>query len=555
MFEGTVRSSLLKPASYTRQGQAMRSSEPWECPSVPGIPTEQDSAAHVNLPGGVEPVDPPVVAPDAKVNANCSSKAYSVVLANDLPAAIEMKLDEGHEGVKVLYPKRFHKFRTSNDMTVHVCLRDDPNIKGTCQITQGASTIHASKSFGPFGVNATEYLQNEKRQIQKEHCLQQVRTKRIENAIAKERFHSIFFYFPVVCLCTCLGIVILGFCILVEPENAATAAGLSFGLVVVLCCLAFCGSSFQTYGARFASRFLRWLAFHSGSSCFVLAAFCVTVAVARYMLAGFWWTTLIAGLPCICLSALMGMYFSRASLEEKLEFEEDDDKRTVAERTLVFHGSILEGSNLPCICSWPGKYESAWDALVTGSRKGNLSAAVVFLPEGSEHFGTHDPIPQEEDLPGTCWCIPLYGEQKPWGCTWWTKWMRNIEQAVEQGAELEVYFFAGMKGKGKIESFLTAGKESLRREAILRKKREFLKSHVFRSADKGIQRLWKQTRSDGSSQYSREIQRLFLAWLSEEDRSFIEASDGLGNSQKAEVAWLERKGYAYTEVDVSAWLQ
>ena len=30
----------------------------------------------------------------------------------------------------------------------------------------------------------------------------------------------------------------------------------------------------------------------------------------------------------------------------------------------------------------------------------------------------------------------------------------------------------------------------------------------------------------------------------------MEASEGLGNSQKAEVTWLERKGYAYTEVEV-----
>lgn len=43
----------------------------------------------------------------------------------------------------------------------------------------------------------------------------------------------------------------------------------------------------------------------------------------------------------------------------------------------------------------------------------------------------------------------------------------------------------------------------------------------------------------------------------QEDREFIEASEGLGNSQKAEVAWLERKGYAYTsvEIDVAKWTQ
>ena len=35
-----------------------------------------------------------------------------------------------------------------------------------------------------------------------------------------------------------------------------------------------------------------------------------------------------------------------------------------------------------------------------------------------------------------------------WGA-WWTKWMENIEKAVAKGAELEVYYFKGMVGKGK----------------------------------------------------------------------------------------------------------
>jgi len=42
-----------------------------------------------------------------------------------------------------------------------------------------------------------------------------------------------------------------------------------------------------------------------------------------------------------------------------------------------------------------------------------------------------------------------------------------------------------------------------------------------------------------------------LAWLPEEERQFLEHSEGLGNSQKAEVAWLERKGYHYLEKEVS----
>ena len=59
-----------------------------------------------------------------------------------------------------------------------------------------------------------------------------------------------------------------------------------------------------------------------------------------------------------------------------------------------------------------------------------------------------------------------------------------------------------------------------------------------------------EKRGDASSQYSREEHRLFLSWLEEEDREFLVSSEGLGNSQKAEVAWLQRKGYAYTEVEV-----
>ena len=43
---------------------------------------------------------------------------------------------------------------------------------------------------------------------------------------------------------------------------------------------------------------------------------------------------------------------------------------------------------------------------------------------------------------------------------------------------------------------------------------------------------------------------LFMASLSEEERRFVEGHKGLGNSQKAEVAWLEREGIKYEEVDV-----
>ena len=225
---------------------------------------------------------------------------------------------------------------------------------------------------------------------------------------------------------------------------------------------------------------------------------------------------------------------------------------TTHEYTIVFEGNVLPERQT--VCSWPGKYATAWDNLVAGSRQDNISAAVVFLPKGSKHFGFHDPIPAKQDLQdlhGECWCIPLYGERKPWGCRWWSKWIANIELAVAQQCTLVVYYFDGVRGDGKVKDFTTAGKEHLRRESICRCKDAFLQSESFQNAlEAGLKHLSKEQGPDSSSPYSREVHRLFLATLSEEDRTFLQSSEGLGNSQKAEVAWLERKGYPYIEKEV-----
>ncbi|CAE6953478.1 unnamed protein product [Symbiodinium sp. KB8] len=232
-----------------------------------------------------------------------------------------------------------------------------------------------------------------------------------------------------------------------------------------------------------------------------------------------------------------------------------ESRRRLLEETIVFQGTVMEEHGKPCITSWPGKYATAWDCLVESAREGETSAAVVFLPEGTKEFGKHSTIPHSEGLAGECWCTPLYGEQKPWGCKWWALWIGNVEKAVQVGAELHVYFFQQACGQGKVESFDTAGRENLRREAIFARMSEFEESEEYRYAkEAGIKKLCKKKRHDSSSQHSREKHRLFLQWLSVEDARFLKESEGLGNSQKAEVAWLERKGYRYTEVDISRWL-
>ena len=259
----------------------------------------------------------------------------------------------------------------------------------------------------------------------------------------------------------------------------------------------------------------------------------------------FWWPVIVLD-RCGFESRLADLFLTppKKSLDAAVH--------TTHEHTIVFEGNVLPKRET--VCSWPGKYATAWDGLVAGSRQDDISAAVVFLPEGSEHFGFHDAIPVKHDLRdlhGDCWCTPLYGEQKPWGCRWWSKWIANIELAASQECTLVVYYFNGMRGKGKVEDFTTAGKEHVHREAIFRCKDDFLQSKNFQDAlEAGLKHLSKDQGPDSSSPYSREVHRLFLATLPEPERQFLESSEGLGNSQKAEVAWLERNGYQYIQKEI-----
>jgi hypothetical protein len=52
------------------------------------------------------------------------------------------------------------------------------------------------------------------------------------------------------------------------------------------------------------------------------------------------------------------------------------------------------------------------------------------------------------------------------------------------------------------------------------------------------------------SERADEEDRLFKASLSEDEQLFLESHLGLGNSQKAEVAWLEMMGYEYECHDI-----
>ena len=502
-------------------------------------------------------------------------------MLNDLKAAIEVNLGEDWQ---ILYPEKGLKFEIS-DLLVEVRLRDDPGICGKQVLHGPHPQVKISQAFANFSRRVARLLENEEGAVQKERCrrlklaklhLEQIRSKKMLHVFkGSVMLLGLFLWFWFILAfkdwVLSLGSVVAAVMATVMAVLASLALWYAFDYMIafimwdqtrsdilgdVMHVSGHDGSKVLLSRALLAP-FLCKSPF-STTSVFLLAlgsvVLCVLVfAWVSVFLAdgGYTWPIVFlwAILCCFCIY----FFYARCACREPLSTKEylSEIRERTAHNTLTFKGNVIPDRSKACVCSWPGKYESAWQTLVDRSHDGQISAAVVFLPKGSPNFGQHDPIPSSEALLGDCWCFPLYGEQKPWGCRWWTLWAANIEKAVRCGVELQVFFFENMKGQGKVQSFATAGAEHCQRERIWQKKEEFKESVAYREAvASGLDSLSKDAGEDSSSQHSRELQRLFWAWLPKEDREFLAASEGLGNSQKAEVAWLERKGYKYTQVDI-----
>ena len=120
--------------------------------------------------------------------------------------------------------------------------------------------------------------------------------------------------------------------------------------------------------------------------------------------------------------------------------------------------------------------------------------------------------------------------------------------------KLQVFYFEGMKGRGKIESWESCKDDAIRRDTFWPRKQALLRG-LPAEAIARLDGLSSNPRDDSKgeapgSERADEEDRLFMASLSEEDRRFLQGHKGLGNSQKAEVAWLEMMGYEYEELDV-----
>ena len=218
---------------------------------------------------------------------------------------------------------------------------------------------------------------------------------------------------------------------------------------------------------------------------------------------------------------------------------------------IVFHGRILSCAQ-ECIVSFPGKYASGWDAVIHENAVHNQSVACVFLCTPESGLGEHAQDPEEregvcycpkiygkrekntrhkqlgyltvlpkgtskeddakekskseytktvviredaekedlqkahEDAKKAC---ENNGNRASWGCRWFEKWKENVDSAVKLNQKLNVIYFAGQVGEGKV---------------------------AWEDLPKAD--LW-----DGK---------------------------GCGGSQKCEIAYLEERGLPYTETDV-----
>ena len=236
----------------------------------------------------------------------------------------------------------------------------------------------------------------------------------------------------------------------------------------------------------------------------------------------------------------------------------------LASNRVAFPGKINPDAK-DCIVSFPGKYSAEWDAAVQAAREetSTCSLACVFLTDKASGLGQHAKLP---DKPEECWCHVIYGyhpasaylsvvdvdalqlkegeteatvlafkekdaeamgqcllikrcqtelewqielaealvyaEQlcyknkgrAPWGCMWFEAWRQKVEEAVRLKQKLHVFYFKDQCGKGKL--------------------------------------AWNQLCDTRAKEAARK-------------------DTGLGASQTAEVAYLEKEGIAFEEHDIN----
>ncbi|CAE7335706.1 GIP [Symbiodinium sp. CCMP2592] len=283
--------------------------------------------------------------------------------------------------------------------------------------------------------------------------------------------------------------------------------------------------------------------------------------------------TLDIGFQVVNVLLLSGIVGPRQWQEPMAAFQRLADLQGfgLASKRIAFPGRLNPQSE-DCVVSFPGKYSQQWDkAVSTAKTQQGFSLACVFLTDRASGLGEHVENP---DAPGECWCHAIYGQLPastylavvdvrpesagccqvlgglgrqglsqqdlefkradaeamgqrlvvrrnqadwewerelreaeedarrrcaenqglaPWGCKWFEDWRRNVQRAVELKQSLHVFYFEGRTGQGKLD--------------------------------------WDQLPC-------------------QEAKERVRLESGLGASQTAEVAYLDKMGYAYVEHDI-----
>ena len=367
-------------------------------------------------------------------------------IINDVRAAVEVQLDE--DMWEVVYPGR--SLQVSNDFAV-LRLREAPEVE-VAAATGEELRLRVSEDFRALSVEAKARDAKEAQGAAREAARRKANEERREaaaraearalrNAKGKRLACQVLLVLAIF-----LGSVIGIAC--VKPASGL-AAGLLAGGALCCCCGVSLfgvvrGSADESYEMRFGA----WAGCVGRLTLLAVGMGFVALVgmTVQHSQLGYWWSSLIVWPISCCWGGftLLTRCFGAGFLLDDDQLTTLDEERAEAEkevlnRSIVFKGEVSREPGRECVASWPGKYESAWDSLVASAREGEVSAAVVFLPDGTSDFGRHDQIPPQECLKGECWCVPLYGEEKDWGCRWWTHWIAPWCWVNQHGSLLSAY--------------------------------------------------------------------------------------------------------------------
>ena len=344
----------------------------------------------------------------------CAKGFLKASVTNDLQAPIEVKLEVsmGHPEVwQVVYPGRSLEVEAVEFAKVSVRLREALGVVGHAELRavregcwwccgRGVG-LQASRDFGPFGREALERDRLEQQGAEREAVRRKVRDQRRDDMTQQEAFHRIQgkrinYSLTELCvrfgLTVALAIVLVLLCASIQPGDGL-AAGLLSAAVLPPCIYVSCMCAVM--GVRRSAADFFWESYGCLYSTFVRIAWALGLVALVFMtvrnsLMGHWWTAFILWPLTLCCSGIFNRKARArgAMFANSMKVAVDDARKHVLRRSIVFKGGVLPGAGRPCVCSWPGKYEEAWETLVELSRAGDLSAAVVFLPEGTRHFGT-----------------------------------------------------------------------------------------------------------------------------------------------------------------------